>query len=146
MIEIEYPQKKPVIRQKNNSEEILCMIRKKWLLLTPEEWVRQNFLLYLTEVLKYPSALIAVEKQFALSDVKKRFDIVVYNNLMNPIIIVECKEMNTPISKSTLQQVMQYYTVIQSRFILVTNGNNTVGFERIGNNLQEIVKVNPFIK
>lgn len=145
MIKVEYPEKKPVIRHDNNGEEIFCMIRKKWLLLTPEEWVRQNFLLYLTEVLKYPSSLIAVEKQFAISDVKKRFDIVVYNNLMDPIIIVECKEMNTPISKSTFQQVLQYYTVIQSRFIIVTNGNTTVGFERIENNLQEIIKIDPFI-
>ena len=145
MIEIQYPKKKPVIRHNNNGEEIFCMIRKKWLQLTPEEWVRQNFLLYLTEVLKYPSSLIAVEKQFAISDVKKRFDIVVYNNLMDPIIIVECKEMNTPISKSTFQQVLQYYTVIQSRFIIVTNGNTTVGFERIENNLQEIMKIDPFI-
>ena len=145
MIKVEYPEKKPVIRHDNNGEEIFCMIRKKWLLLTPEEWVRQNFLLYLTEVLKYPSSLIAVEKKFAISDVKKRFDIVVYNNLMDPIIIVECKEMNTPISKSTFQQVLQYYTVIQSRFIIVTNGNTTVGFERIENNLQEIIKIDPFI-
>ena len=64
---------------------------------------------------------------------------------MDPIIIVECKEMNTPISKSTFQQVLQYYTVIQSRFIIVTNGNTTVGFERIENNLQEIIKIDPFI-
>ena len=145
MIKVEYPEKKPVIRHDNNGEEIFCMIRKKWLLLTPEEWVRQNFLLYLTEVLNYPNELIAVEKQFAISEVKKRFDIVVYNNLMDPIIIVECKEMNTPISKSTFQQVLQYYTVIQSRFIIVTNGNTTVGFERIENNLQEIIKIDPFI-
>ena len=80
MIKITYPTKKPSIRTEESKEQVFCMIRKRWVLLTPEEWVRQNFLLWLTESLFYPASLIAVEKQLLLGDVKKRFDIVVYDN------------------------------------------------------------------
>lgn len=133
MIEIIYPDQKPSIRKKENREEIFCMIRKRWFMLTPEEWVRQNFLNYLTEVKKYPASLIAVEKQLLIGNLKKRFDIVVYDNLMNPHTIVECKEINIPLTETVLQQILSYYSVIQSRYLIVTNGNHTIGFERSNN-------------
>lgn len=131
MIEIIYPDKKPLIQEKDNKEQIFCMIRKRWYLLTPEEWVRQNFLIYLTEVKKYPPSLIAVEKQLLVTGIKKRFDIVVYDQHLNPLIITECKEMNIRLTDEVLQQCLSYYSVIQSLFLLITNGKQTVGFERI---------------
>ena len=97
-------------------------------MLTPEEWVRQNFLLYLSVVLCYPLSLIAVEKQLAFGELKKRFDIVVYNWETKPFIIVECKEMNMPLNDETLQQVLRYNLHIQAPYIVITNGSYCAAF------------------
>jgi hypothetical protein len=137
MIKIIYPDKKPAIRTENGKEYIFCIIRKKWLLVTPEEWVRQNFLNYLTEILKYPASLIAVEKQLMVGEMKKRFDIIVYKNAL-PFIIIECKEMNVPLSETTLHQVLNYNSNVQANYIVVTNGSYCAGFGRIERGFKEI--------
>lgn len=129
MIKIIYPHKKPLIKNEAGKELIFCMIRKRWLIITPEEWVRQNFLLYLTEILHYPSSLIAVEKQLMLGDVKKRFDIVVYDKETKPFMIVECKEMNVALNESTLQQVLRYNINVRAMYIVVTNGSYCAAFK-----------------
>lgn len=141
MINVIYPSVKPSIRNIGGKEEIYCLVRKRWMILTPEEWVRQNFLLYLTVVLNYPVALIAVEKQLYFNQLKKRFDIVVYKNTMEPNIIVECKEMDVQLSENTLQQILQYYTVLQSGLLIITNGSFTVGFKRVGDELVPIDEI-----
>lgn len=128
MIEIVYPNKKPSIKTEAENEFIFCCIRKKWMQLTPEEWVRQNTLLYLIEILKYPAALIAVEKQLQLGDLQKRFDIVVYKN-EKPFVLIECKEMNVPITQKTLDQVMRYNINLQATYFIITNGNICYGFK-----------------
>ena len=79
MLQVKYPSKKPSIAVKYGMDKIFCICRKKWVSLTPEEWVRQNFILFLSEVLKYPVSLIAVEKQIRLGPLKKRFDLIVFN-------------------------------------------------------------------
>lgn len=136
-MQIIYPEKKPSIKSENGREYIFCLIRKKWLVITPEEWVRQNCLLYLTEILKYPASLIAVEKQLLLSDVKKRFDIVVFDSLAKPLILVECKEMNEKLTESVLFQALNYFKEIQSRFLVITNGNHTIAYEKRGEEFVE---------
>jgi hypothetical protein len=128
MIKINYPDKRPLIKNESGKEQVFCIIRKRWILLTPEEWVRQNFLLYLIEVLHYPASLIAVEKQLMLEDVKKRFDILVYNKETKPFMIVECKEMNVALSESTLQQVLRYNINIKATYLVVTNGSYCAAF------------------
>ena len=138
MIKIVYPEKKPSIKTVRGKELIFCIIRKRWILLTPEEWVRQNFLQYLTEGLHYPATLIAVEKQLLLGDIKKRFDIVVYDKLTRPFMIIECKEMNVPLSESVLQQVLRYNTKIRAGFLVITNGSHCFGFKRSGDRFEEI--------
>ena len=145
MIKIEYPPKKPGIRQVGGREEIFCIIRKSWMILTPEEWVRQNFLLYLTEVLKFPASLIAVEKQLLISEVKKRFDIVVYTNTMNPHILVECKEMEVKLTHQVMDQLLVYYASIQSPFLVITNGVLTFAFKKMGNNLVPVESEKEFL-
>lgn len=130
MIKINYPDKKPSIKNIEGKELIFCIIRKRWILITPEEWVRQNFLLYLIEVLKYPASLIAVEKQMMLADVKKRFDIVVYDKYAKPFIIVECKEMNVALSESTLQQALRYNIQVRAKHLVVTNGSYCAAFRQ----------------
>lgn len=83
---------------------------------------------YLTQTLHYPPALIAVEKEILLNDVKKRFDILVYHESA-PWMIIECKEMNVPLSEHVLTQVLQYNISVQAAFIILTNGKQTAGFE-----------------
>src|SRR5687768_16514178 len=94
MIKVEYPAYQPKIKSTSGKEFIFDEVRRQWVLLTPEEWVRQNFLQYLLQVKGYPSSLVAVEKEIKLGDLIKRFDIVVYNQQMLPWLMVECKEMN----------------------------------------------------
>ena len=137
MIKINYPEKKPAIKNEAGRDFIFCMIRKRWVVITPEEWVRQNFLLYLTEVLKYPVSLIAVEKQLALGDLKKRFDIVVYDKQARPFMIVECKEMNVRLTEKVLQQVLRYNISLQTGILVVTNGSYCYTFEKAGDNFVE---------
>ena len=140
MIQIVYPQIKPAIKTENGKELIFCIIRKRWFAITPEEWVRQNFLLHLIHVLHYPASLIAVEKQLISAEVKKRFDIVVYQNSV-PFMIVECKEMNVPLSEDTIRQVLNYNANIQAEFMVVTNGNYCAGFVKKENSFNEIFEM-----
>ena len=140
MIKIEYPGVKPSVKNENGKEIIFCIIRKRWFKITPEEWVRQNFLLYLIHVLHYPASLIAVEKQLITADVKKRFDIVVYKDSV-PFMIVECKEMNVLLSGNTIRQVLNYNANIQAAIMVVTNGSHCAGFEKKDNEFVEIYEL-----
>ena len=130
MIKIEFPKEKPRIRKNNDVNEIFDMIRKKWLVLTPEEWVRQNIILFLLLQKKYPSSLISVEKEVKLADLKKRYDIVVFDRQMLPWMIIECKEMNVQLSEKTLDQVLRYHISIPSKYLIITNGSHCFGFEK----------------
>ena len=129
MIKIEYPAYKPKIKVEDSRELIFDEIRKQWFQLTPEEWVRQNFLQYLIYVKGYPASWIAVEKEIMLGDMKKRFDIVVFNGASKPWMIIECKEMNVALSESVLNQVMRYNINLQAPYLVITNGHYCYGFE-----------------
>ena len=129
MIKINYPGKKPAIKKAAGKEYIFCVIRKKWMVLTPEEWVRQNLLLFFIEVMQYPASLMAVEKQLLLGDIKKRFDIVLYKNEI-PFMLIECKEMNVPITQKTLDQVLRYNINLQAAYFIITNGTDCYGFKK----------------
>lgn len=123
MIKIEYPTYQPKIKEEAGREIIFDEIRKRWVILTPEEWVRQNFLQYLTSVKNYPASLIAVEKEIKLGELKKRFDIVVYDKSTKPWMIVECKEMNVSLDRSVLEQVLRYNLSLQVPYLVITNGS-----------------------
>ena len=127
MITIVYPDEKPAIKKEGENELIFCLIRKKWMQLSPEEWVRQNTLLYLIQSLQYPASLIAVEKKLQLGELSKRFDIVVYKN-ERPFLLIECKEMNVPVTQKTLDQVMRYNINLQAASFVITNGSTCYGF------------------
>ena len=119
---------------------IFDAIRKKWVQLTPEEWVRQNFLQYLLQEKKYPAALLAVEKEVQLADVKKRCDIVVYRNSL-PWMIVECKEMNVSLDEKVLQQVIQYNMAVPVNYLVITNGSFSYAWQRLNNTLQVLENI-----
>jgi len=138
VLKVIYPDTRPSIKTDSGKERIFCIIRKKWLQITPEEWVRQNFLLYLIEVLGYSRSLIAVEKKIKVGELEKRFDIVVYNQQTIPFIVIECKEMNVPLSGETLRQVLRYNIKLDAAFLVVTNGSFSYAFEKKDGEFHEI--------
>jgi hypothetical protein len=128
MIKIDYPIPTFKIKTEGKQEYIFDGNRKKWILLTPEEWVRQNFLQYLIQTKKYPASLISVEKEISLGELKKRYDVVIYKN-DNPWMIVECKEMEVTISEKTILQILNYNQILDVAFLIITNGKETYGIE-----------------
>ena len=128
MIKIEFPPYQPKIKKANGKEFIFDTFRKRWVILTPEEWVRQNFLQYLVQVKKYPSQLIAIEKEIKLGELKKRFDILVYNRNSEPLMMIECKEMGVALNETVLEQALRYNQTLKVTYIVITNGTDTAGF------------------
>jgi len=100
------------------------VIRKKFVILQPEEWVRQHCVQYLINEKNYPISLINVEKELKINNLKKRYDIVVFNNDGSIFIIVECKAINVPINQSTFDQIAQYNLALNASYLMVTNGLN----------------------
>ena len=98
--------------------------------------MRQNFVNYLINELHYPSAFIALEKEILLNDLKKRFDIVIYNKDHQPWMMVECKGADVPLGEDVLQQVLRYNVSVPVKFIVITNGKTTVAWEKGGSELK----------
>jgi hypothetical protein len=132
MLHIEYPHHPFKIKEENNTHLIFDEIRKKWIVLTPEEWIRQNFIQYLLQVKKYPSSIVAVEKEIRLGELKKRCDIVVYKEHL-PWMIIECKEPTTPLNNAVIEQVLRYNISLKVAILVLTNGENTYAVQ-INNN------------
>ena len=105
-----------------NKTYIFDDFRKKFVVLTPEEWVRQNFLMYLIMEKNYPRSLITVEAGLKLYKRIKRTDIVVYDKQGNPVLIVECKAPEVIINEKVFDQIVRYNMALQVNFLIVTNG------------------------
>lgn len=101
---------------------ILDTIRKKYVRLTPEEWVRQNFIRYLVVEGKYPPGLLSVEVMFMLNKLKRRIDILIHNRWGKPVMIVECKEPGVKIDDKVFDQIVNYNLGLRVPYIVVTNG------------------------
>lgn len=138
MVVINYPEPAFRLRKQDGTEEIFDLLRKKWIVLTPEEWVRQNFIQFLVTVKKYPASLVAVEKEIKFGELKKRFDVLVYNSRHEPWLMVECKSMNVQLGEEVLQQALRYNMSMPVSFIVITNGNYTIGWQREATGLHEI--------
>lgn len=130
MIKIAYPVHPFKIKNEAGKEFIFDEIRKRWTRLTPEEWVRQNFLQYLIRVKSYPSSLVAVEKEITVGELKKRFDILIYNSRHQPWMMVECKAMTVPLHEKVLDQLLRYNLSVPVPFLVITNGSYVAGWER----------------
>ncbi len=128
MIKIEYPPYNHKLKQEGNRDFVFDSFRKKWVVLTPEEWVRQNFLAYLVQVKKYPPALIAVEKEIQLGEIRQRFDIVVFDKQTMPFMLIECKEMGVELTQQVLDQALRYNITMQVPYVVITNGTYCMAF------------------
>lgn len=101
---------------------IYDMIRRKYVFLTPEEWVRQHFINYMIHYLNYPKALIRVEGGLKFNRLRKRSDIVVFNQTGHPWMVVECKSPEQKINQQVLQQVSVYNSSVKATYVGATNG------------------------
>lgn len=109
-------------RNSENSMHIFSILRKKFLVLTPEEWVRQHCVQYLLHEKNYPSRLLAEERQVLVNQLPKRFDIVGYFRDGSVQLIVECKAPKVVITQSTFDQIARYNLSLNARYLMITNG------------------------
>ena len=107
---------------KNGKQEIFDEIRKKFVRLTPEEWVRQHFLNFMVAYLGFPASLIVVEAELTYNQMKKRFDILAYLPDGNPCMVVECKAPTVEVTQVVLDQVAMYNMTLTVNYLAVTNG------------------------
>ena len=103
-------------------EQIFDEIRKKYVYLTPEEWVRQHLVQYLIQDKNYPSGLLSIEAGLNYNGLKKRSDLVAYNTFGKPILIAECKAPNIKLTQSTFDQAAMYNMTLRVNHLLITNG------------------------
>jgi hypothetical protein len=110
------------IKKTDKGNLVFDNIRKKFILLTPEEYVRQQFVNYLIDKKNYPKGLIGIEKQIKIFGLNKRTDIVLFNKQGNAGVIVECKAPEVSISQNTFDQIARYNMKFKAEYLIVTNG------------------------
>jgi hypothetical protein len=135
MINIEFPEPAFRIKKEDGRNCIFDELRKKWLFLTPEEWVRQNFVKYLVKNKKYPAARIALEKEIQLGELKKRFDVLVYDNAFKPWMMIECKSTGVILNDEVLRQLLRYNISVPVEYMIITNGSSTYGWQKVDSQL-----------
>jgi len=122
MNKLNLPKYKFRLSKKEGKIYIFDDIRKKNIFLTPEEWVRQHFVKFLINEQGYSKSLIAIEKEIKVNNLKKRFDILVFNNKGEHELIVECKAPKIKISQNTFDQIARYNLELKAKYLIVTNG------------------------
>jgi hypothetical protein len=122
MIALNLPPFDHKIKNKDGKLFIFDILRKKYVFLTPEEWVRQHFIHFLINTYHYPKALMRVEGGLKYNHLPKRTDLVVYNRLGMPFIVVECKDVFTPLTQDTFDQAARYNYILKAPYLIVVNG------------------------
>src|SRR5688572_14837039 len=128
---LKYPSYSPRMKQAEGRIFIFDFIRKKWLALSPEEWVRQHLLNYLVTEKKIPASLISIEKELVLNGIRKRYDVVVYNRGMKPWLIAECKAPYIPLDVEVVEQALRYNLIIKAELLMITNGVSDLVFNSV---------------
>ena len=122
MQKLNLPEYQHTVRAIGVKKEIFDKIRKKYVVLSPEEWVRQNFISFLINEKDYPETLISVETELKLFNVKKRTDILIFQNTGKPLMIVECKAAEVKINQDVFDQIARYNMALKVNYLVVTNG------------------------
>ena len=110
------------IKEKLDKKLIFDNFRRRWIALTPEEWVRQNFVRYLTEEKHFPASLVAIERSLRINQRDFRTDIVLFSKTGNPLVVVECKAPEVKISQQVFDQIARYNLDLRVSYLIVTNG------------------------
>tara|TARA_B100002019_G_C21182469_1_gene554440 strand:- start:560 stop:1006 length:447 start_codon:yes stop_codon:yes gene_type:complete len=122
MVELNIPSQDIDIKIIESKNYIFDLIRKKYLILTPEEWVRQNLVRYFINDLNYPKGLIKTESSLKYNNLKKRSDILIFNNDMTHFLVVECKSYKLKLNKSHISQSAMYNKIYKSKYVMISNG------------------------
>jgi virulence-associated protein VagC len=121
--ELNLPQYSFTITGKEGNQLILDPLRRKYVKLTPEEWVRQNFVQYLINQGKYPAGLLGIEVMFRFNKLKRRVDILVHDRMGRPVMIVECKSPTIKLDEKVFEQIATYNMKFKVPYLVVTNGD-----------------------
>ncbi|MEM9686978.1 MAG: type I restriction enzyme HsdR N-terminal domain-containing protein [Bacteroidota bacterium] len=124
MQRLNFPEYQFRFKNRENKLYIFDEIRKKFVVFQPEEWVRQHVVQFLIREKKYPESLINVEKEITVNQLKKRYDVVVFNTDGSIAVIVECKAPHVTITQHTFNQIARYNLSLQATFLMLTNGRN----------------------
>jgi len=124
MQQLNFPAYQFRFKSSENKISIFDRIRKKFIILTPEEWVRQHTIHYLIHEKKYPESLINVEKLIKLGDLNKRYDIIIFNSDGSIKLIIECKSYTIKITQEAFDQIARYNLALQAEYLMITNGIN----------------------
>ncbi|MFP4288767.1 MAG: type I restriction enzyme HsdR N-terminal domain-containing protein [Bacteroidales bacterium] len=122
MEDLQIPYYQAKIEQRGEKKYIFDPFRKQYVALTPEEWVRQQFLSWLCNAFGYPKGLIAVETPLRYNELKKRADAVIYNRQLRPVMIIEVKSTQVNITQETFEQAVRYNFAFKTPYIILTNG------------------------
>ncbi len=114
-----------IIKDINGKQCVFDPIRKKYIILQPEEIVRQLLLHYLIQIKKYPASRINIEKQLTVLNSKRRFDMIIYDKSAHPTLLIECKAPKLKLSQKVFDQISKYNLAIKADYLLVTNGMDT---------------------
>jgi len=128
MIKLNFPDFEFKLKKIDSKTFIFDFLRKKYFLLTPEEWVRQHVLNFLV-LKKIPVTHIAVEKKIIFNNLNKRFDVVIYNNIGNVIMLIECKSPSVELTQNVFDQISIYNMKLNSKYCMVTNGLDNLYFK-----------------
>ena len=122
MLELNLPACQFNVKKRDGKFFIFDSQRKRFVVLTPEEWVRQHFVRFLVDEKGYPAALLAVEHQLTINNMKRRCDVVLFNRVGEPQLIVELKAPSVPISQAVFDQVAVYNSKLKVEFFFISNG------------------------
>ena len=119
----------PQVQQVSGKTQIFDLLRKKYLTLTPEEWVRQHWIHFLINFQGYPKGLISLEKGLKYNQIQKRTDLVVFDRTGKPYLLIECKAPEIELSNTVLSQALAYHTSLLCPFVILSNGMNHISME-----------------
>ncbi len=126
IVALNLPKTELQIKQKGEKLYVNCLIRKKAIILTPEEWVRQHLIAFFIKELSYPQGLMSVEKNIKYGNLDKRWDLAVFNTNQDCFLLMECKAPNVKITKTVFEQSLLYYKKLQADYLVMSNGLNHV--------------------
>jgi hypothetical protein len=144
MLKLNLPKFDFKLIKENNYVKIFDEIRKKYLVLTPEEWVRQNLIKYLISAKGYKATTTSIEKMVNINGNPKRFDIVFYKRDLKPFLLVECKAPSVRLDQSTVDQIAVYNGVLNAEYMLLSNGMNHICFQNTDEGVKFLKEIPEF--
>jgi hypothetical protein len=129
MLPLNLPQFDVQLKKSEGKVWIFDVIRKKYILLTPEEWVRQHLVNYFIHHMKYPKSLISVERGLHYNQLQKRSDITIFDRTGNPWMIIECKSPDVALDQKSVLQVAVYNSDVKAKYVSVSNGLKHICYE-----------------